>query len=91
MASKSLRSKRCGEMLRVLGVALCVDDQGRLIAGDQNGGLFRITLQGRAVASVLPLDIEIGYVNGLTFAFGSLYAVVAEEKYEGELAQSRGY
>ncbi len=64
-------------------VALCVDDQGRLIAGDQNGGLFRITLQGGAVASVLPIDIEIGYVNGLTFAFGSLYAVVAEDKYEG--------
>ena len=64
-------------------VALCVDDQGRLIAGDQNGGLFRITLQGGAVASVLPIDIEIGYVNGLTFAFGSLYAVVAEDKYDG--------
>ena len=30
-------------------VALTVDNKGRLIAGDQNGGLFRITLEAGEV------------------------------------------
>lgn len=64
-------------------VALTVDEKGRLIAGDQNGGLFRITLELGVVKTVESLNLEIGFVNGLTFAFGSLYAVVAEDKYEG--------
>ena len=64
-------------------VALTVDDKGRLLAGDQNGGLFRITLKDGGVSTVEPLDLEIGFVNGLTFAFGSLYAVVAEDEFQG--------
>lgn len=64
-------------------VALTVDGKGRLIAGDQKGGLFRITLEEGAVTSVEALDLEIGFVNGLTFAFGSLYAVVAEDVFQG--------
>jgi putative heme-binding domain-containing protein len=64
-------------------VALTVDEKGRLIAGDQNGGLFRITLDKRVVKSVEPLNLEVGFVNGLTCAFGSLYAVVAEDEFQG--------
>lgn len=64
-------------------VALCVDDKGRLIAGDQEGGLYRITLLGGEVDSVKALDVEVGFVNGLTYAFNSLYAVVAEDEFQG--------
>jgi putative heme-binding domain-containing protein len=64
-------------------VALCVDNKGRLIAGDQNGGLFRITLKEGEVKSVDPLELEVGYVNGLVYAFDSLYAVVAEDEFQG--------
>lgn len=61
-------------------VALTVDKQGRLIAGDREGGLYRITLDAGVVVSVEALELEIGYVNALTFAFDSLYAVVADNQ-----------
>jgi len=64
-------------------VALCVDDKGRLIAGDQDGGLYRVELREGEAASVDPLNLEIGHANGLCYAFGSLYVVVAEDEYEG--------
>ncbi len=64
-------------------VALTVDEKGRLIAGDQNGGLFRVTLEDGEVSTVERLDLEIGFVNGLCFAYGNLYAVVAEDQFQG--------
>ena len=64
-------------------VALCVDGKGRLIAGDQEGDLFRVALDNGEVNSVEPIELDIGYVNGLEYAFDSLYAVVAEDKYQG--------
>lgn len=64
-------------------VALTVDEKGRLIAGDQTGDLFRITLKDGDLSTVERLDLEIGFVNGLCFAHGSLYAVVAKDKFQG--------
>ena len=58
-------------------VSLAVDDKGRLITSTQYGGLYRITLAADgAVADVQRLDIEIGGIQGLVYAFDSLYAVV---------------
>ncbi|MCB1121411.1 MAG: c-type cytochrome [Verrucomicrobiae bacterium] len=64
-------------------VALCVDNLGRLITGDQTGGLYRINVLGERAPSVEKLEVEVGYVNGLVYAFDSLYAVVAEDEYQG--------
>ncbi|MEM6363931.1 MAG: L-sorbosone dehydrogenase [Planctomycetota bacterium] len=56
-------------------VSLTVDPSGRLIACDQEGGLFRIDLQG-PTARVEPLAIDLAGAQGLLCAFGSLYANV---------------
>ena len=58
-------------------ISLTVDDKGRLITSTQLGGLYRITLatDGAAV-DVQRLKIEIGGIQGLVYAFDSLYAVV---------------
>jgi hypothetical protein len=64
-------------------VALAVDDQGRLIASDQKGPLYRITLSKNAVTLVEPIELPIGHAHGLQYAFNSLYAVVAEDVDQG--------
>ncbi|TWT72152.1 c-type cytochrome [Crateriforma conspicua] len=56
-------------------VSLTVDPQGRLIACDQYGALYRIDVSGDA-ADVEKLDIEFAGAQGLLCAFGSLYANV---------------
>ncbi len=56
-------------------VSLTVDPQGRLIACDQYGGLFRIDVSGPEV-EVEPLEIDLAGAQGLLHAFGSLYANV---------------
>ena len=58
-------------------VSLAVDNKGRLITSNQYGGLYRITLpaEGSAI-DVASLDVNIGGVQGLLYAFDSLYAVV---------------
>ena len=70
-------------------VSLAADPEGRLVASDQYGALYRITPapigedpQGTYVEK---LDIDIGRAQGLLFAFGSLYVVVnnAEDAEEG--------
>ncbi len=61
-------------------VALCADNQGRIYASDQYGSLYRF--KAPAVGEVLrPEDIqkvpvEIRAINGMTWAFGALYAGV---------------
>jgi putative heme-binding domain-containing protein len=64
-------------------IALTIDHRGRLIASDQNGGLFRVTLRTDSPVTVESLKLPIGHAHGLLYAFDSLYAVVAENKYEG--------
>ena len=61
-------------------VNLTVDPQGRLIASDQHGGLYRIDLRGGAT-KVEKLSIEIVGAQGLLCAFGSLYANVNHNEF----------
>lgn len=67
-------------------VALCVDPNGRLIAADQTGQLYRLTPPpvGRS-ASVAPepLGVELAGAHGLLCAFDSLYVMVNERGTHG--------
>ncbi|TWU58276.1 ThuA domain-containing protein [Rubripirellula reticaptiva] len=56
-------------------VSLTVDPKGRLIACDQDGGLYRIDVSGDQ-PKVEKLTIEFEGAQGLLCAFGSLYANV---------------
>ena len=57
------------------------DPQGRIIASSTGKGLLRITPaplgQAGGKTHIESLDVEIGAAHGLTYAFGSLYAVTA--------------
>ena len=61
-------------------VSLTEDGQGRLIAGDQYGKLFRVTLPaaGSGAPKVEALPNEISGAHGLLYAFDSLYVMVNE-------------
>lgn len=54
-------------------VSLCVDPKDRIIASDQYGKLYRVTLDDSGEASVEQLDINIGMAQGMLCAFDSLY------------------
>jgi putative heme-binding domain-containing protein len=63
-------------------VSLTVDPKGRLIACDQGGGLFRLTLSAPGSgtpASVERLTNAVGGAHGLLYAFNSLYVMVNEQ------------
>ncbi|MEK0445432.1 MAG: hypothetical protein RLZZ399_753 [Verrucomicrobiota bacterium] len=63
-------------------VALTVDPQGRIIAADQYGGLFRVTpppLGRSQAARVEKLKADISGAHGLLYAFDSLYVMVNEK------------
>lgn len=62
-------------------VALTTDDKGRLIACDQYGSLYRMTVPAIGKTETLKpekLNIEIGKAHGLLYAFNSLYVMVNE-------------
>lgn len=65
-------------------VAMCFDDRGRIIASDQYGPLYRVTLangsESKTVSKVEELPLPLGRAQGLCFAFGALYAVVSEQE-----------
>ncbi|MEL7338055.1 MAG: L-sorbosone dehydrogenase, partial [Planctomycetota bacterium] len=69
-------------------VSMTVDPKGRLIACDQYGGLFRITMDATGVAKdVQALDIPFAGAQGLLCAFDALYANVnSRDKVDGENA-----
>ncbi|WP_437225281.1 family 16 glycoside hydrolase [Planctomicrobium sp. SH661] len=59
--------------------AVCVDPQGRLIVNDEQAGLSRLTppMAANGGNPILEkIDVAINGVQGLQWAFGSLYAVV---------------
>ncbi len=62
-------------------VCMCVDPKGRLIVGDQNGKLYRLTPPpvGQS-GEIRPerINLDIGHAHGLLYAFDSLYVVVNE-------------
>jgi putative heme-binding domain-containing protein len=67
-------------------VALCVDPKGRLIAADQSGTLYRLTLPplGQSVGvKVESLKLQLSGAHGLLYAFDSLYAMVNERGKRG--------
>ena len=71
-------------------VNMTVDPKGRLIASDQYGKLYRITLPspGTKVGKidVAPIDVPLGEAHGLLWAFDSLYVVVNRgRRYESGL------
>ena len=68
-------------------VNLCHDDKGRIYASDQYGGLYRFTppAPGEPLdpANVQKVAVDIRAVNGMLFAFGSLYVGVND--YESKI------
>jgi putative heme-binding domain-containing protein len=67
-------------------VAMCMDPKGRLIVSDQYGKLYRLTLPPVNVNSepkIETIDAEIGFAQGLLYAFDSLYVMVNDEKFQG--------
>ncbi len=74
-------------------VSLTHDGHGRLIASDQYGDLYRITLSApsdRGSPFVERLDVQLGEAHGLLHAFGALYVVVnAGGSYESGLYRLR--
>jgi putative heme-binding domain-containing protein len=76
-------------------VALCVDPKGRLIAADQNGTLYRLTLPPlgqSAGVNVESLAVQLSGAHGLLYAFDSLYVMVNERGQRGlyRLRDSKG-
>src|SRR5262245_52179769 len=60
-------------------VNLAVDPKGRLIASDQNGPLYRITVPRKGEPGepkVEQIPVAIGQAHGLLCTFGNLYVVV---------------
>ncbi|MDB2687780.1 L-sorbosone dehydrogenase, partial [Mariniblastus sp.] len=55
-------------------VSLTTDPKGRLIACDQYGAIYRITMTD-GKASVSPLELNLGAAQGLLCAFDSLYVM----------------
>ena len=70
-------------------VSLALDDQGRLIASDQYGALYRVVpppIGGDPKTTMVEeLDIDVGRAQGMLWAFGGLYVVVnnSEDAEEG--------
>ena len=68
-------------------VSLTFDPQGRAIACDQYGSLYRLTPPPLGEADGAPqverIDVELGSAHGLLCAFDSLYVVVGEGREAG--------
>ncbi len=63
-------------------VSMTVDPQGRIIACDQYGGLYRMSptpVGSNQTAPVQPLKTKVGGAHGLLHAFDSLYVMVNEQ------------
>lgn len=69
--------------------ALCVDTRGRLIVSDPLSGLLRITppgILGATQTRIEQIDVPLGDIQGLLWAFDSLYAVVSSPERTGKYA-----
>jgi len=57
-------------------VSLTTDPQGRLIASDQYGKLYRITLDAQGNTKLVQsIPVDIGRAHGLLYAFNALYVM----------------
>ena len=61
-------------------VSLCADDKGRIYACDQYGELYRFPApapgQPLKAADIRKMPVKVRAINGMTWAFGALYAGV---------------
>ena len=67
-------------------VALCTDLKGRLIAADQSGKLYRMTLPAPDRSGSIdpePIGVDVAGAHGLLYAFDSLYVMVNERGTHG--------
>lgn len=68
-------------------VSLCADDKGRIYACDQYGDLYRFPApapgQPLKAADIRKMPVNVRAINGMTWAFGALYAGVND--YERKL------
>ncbi|WP_199879933.1 c-type cytochrome [Arundinibacter roseus] len=82
-------------------VAMAFDDKGRMIASDQYGALYRITIPAIGAASTTPkveklkigdgsVSQSMGTAHGLLYAFNSLYVMV-NNRVTPELPRHSGF
>jgi putative heme-binding domain-containing protein len=64
-------------------VSMTFDPKGRIIASDQGGPLYRVTLHGDDQPDVERLDTPLGEAQGLLCAFDNLYVVVNGGRAQG--------
>ncbi|MFB0906693.1 MAG: heme-binding protein, partial [Spirosomataceae bacterium] len=66
-------------------VSMCFDNKGRMIASDQYGGIYRLTIPAIGSSDVTPTveplivkgdTVALGAAHGLLYAFNSLYVMV---------------
>lgn len=73
-------------------VSMCLDGKGRIIASDQYGKLYRLTPPPiedlTSAAKVEEIPVEVGYAQGLLWAFNSLY--VSVNAFENSGADKKG-
>ena len=60
-------------------VSLAVSPEGDLVAGDQGGVLWRVSLKDPAKPVVTKIDTQFFGCHGLLFAHGALYACTSEK------------
>ena len=68
-------------------VSMTVDSKGRIIAGDQYGGLYRVTVPPVGIstgAKVERIATNLGGAHGLLYAFDSLYVMVNDYNVESK-------
>jgi putative heme-binding domain-containing protein len=73
-------------------VNMCVGPKGTLIVSDQDGSLYRVRppdVGTDALPQVTRIPAEIGYAQGLLWAFDSLYVVVNSPKMKAGLYRVR--
>ncbi|MCP4940441.1 MAG: hypothetical protein GY924_00470 [Planctomycetaceae bacterium] len=67
-------------------ICLTVDDRGRLIASDQKGALYRLTIPESADVDspiIEKIDLDIGMAMGLLYQSDALYVMVNGKSAEG--------
>ncbi len=76
-------------------VSLCLDNEGRIIASDQYGKLYRLTPppigDPTADTQVEEIPVQVGYAQGLLWAFNSLYVSVNASEESGADKKGSGF
>src|SRR5688572_29292686 len=73
-------------------VSMTFDNKGRMIVCDQFGSLYRMNVPpiGDTLKPIVKkLDVDLGYAQGLLYAFNSLYVMVNHDG-EGDLKKKGG-